>query len=265
MALKSSSRNGTKVIWIVAHTAEGATTKESLFRYFSRADVQASSHVGIDADGIADWVDRDRAAWTLRNGNPRSVNAELCFFAKATRAQWLSTTPVFGCANPRQMIRNLAWWIVREATHLGIPLRKLTVDQVRGRVAAGYIDHDDYTDATGDGTHWDVGDNFPWDVLAADIGEITAPTPPARTEDDMGITYLVRTDESTLPHQGPEDRKERRGVTYCVSSNGVDCAARWVGGGELAALTAAGVKPVVLTAAHFTNLLNRALDPAEKE
>lgn len=261
MALKSSSRNGVQVIWIVAHTAEGATVKESLYRYFSRPDVQASSHVGIDADGIADWVSRDRAAWTLRGGNPRSVNAEICFFAKATRAQWLSTETVFGCENPRQMIRNLAAWIVREAGALGIPLRKLTVDQVRGRVAAGYLDHDDYTDATGDGSHWDVGENFPWDVLAADIREITA-SAPTYSEDDMGITYLVKTNESTKAYA---DGVERRGVVYCVSSNGTDLVARWVGRGELAALTAAGVKTHALTARDFTDLLNRALAPAEKE
>lgn len=184
MTLKSSSRNGVTVIWIVAHTAEGSTTKESLYRYFNQQDIMASSHVGIDAEGIADWVDRGRAAWTLRNGNPRSVNAELCGFARWNRAQWLSTDTVDSCKNPRQMIRNLAWWIVREARHFGIPLRKLTVDQVRGRVAAGYIDHDDYTDATQDGTHWDVGENFPWDVLAADIAAIVAPDPNP-SEDDM--------------------------------------------------------------------------------
>lgn len=182
MTLKSSSRNGRRVTKIVGHTAEGATTKESLYRYFDQPSVMASSHVGIDAGGVADWVPRSRAAWTLRNGNPYSVNAEICFFAKATRAQWLSTGTVFGCRNPRQMIRNFAAWIVRESRALGIPLHRLSVSEWRaGR--SGYGDHDDYTDATGDGSHWDMGENFPWDVLASDIREIISP----QEDDDMSL------------------------------------------------------------------------------
>jgi hypothetical protein len=179
MALKSSSRNGAKVTKIVGHTAEGARTKESLYRYFDQPSVMASSHSGIDADGVADWVPRSRAAWTLRNGNPYSVNAEICGFARWTRAQWLSTGIVDGCKNPRQMIRNFAAWIVREARALGIPLHRLSVAEWRAG-KAGYGDHDDYTDATGDGTHWDMGEGFPWDVLASDIKAITTPQ-----EDDM--------------------------------------------------------------------------------
>lgn len=182
MALKSSSRNGVRVTKIVGHTAEGARTKESLYRYFDQPDVRASSHVGIDADGVADWVPRSRAAWTLRNGNAYSVNAELCFFAKATRAEWLSTGTVYGCVNPRKMIRNFAAWIVREAKALGIPLHRLSVAEWRAG-KAGYGDHDDYTDATGDGTHWDMGENFPWDVLAADIRALTT----SQGEDEMSL------------------------------------------------------------------------------
>lgn len=182
MALKSSDRFGAVVSKIVIHTAEGATTKESLYRYFDQPNVQASSHVGIDAGGVADWVPRGRAAWTLRNGNRTSVNAELCGFARWSRQQWLSTRTVDGCKNPRQMIRNTAAWIVREARALGIPLHRLSVTEWR-QGKKGYADHDTYTKATGDGSHWDVGKGFPWDVLAADIKEITTP----QGEEDVNL------------------------------------------------------------------------------
>lgn len=167
MALKSSSRNGRKVRVVALHTAEGARTKESLFRYFD-SGVNASSHVGIDAQGVADWISRDRASWTLRNGNSYSVNAELCAFAGWTRAQWLSTKPVDGCLNPRQIVKNAAAWALRECKALGIPVKILTVAEMRAG-HAGIIDHDTYTKATGDGSHWDVGGGFPWDVFLADI------------------------------------------------------------------------------------------------
>lgn len=182
MALKSSSRNGRRVSKIVVHTAEGARTKESLYRYFDQPDVQASSHVGIDAGGVATWIDRSRAAWTLRNGNPYSVNAEICGFSRWSRQQWLSTGTVDGCRNPRQMIRNTAAWIVREAKALGLPLHRLSVTEWR-QGKDGYADHDTYTKATLDGSHWDVGKGFPWDVLAADIRELTTP----QGEDDMSL------------------------------------------------------------------------------
>lgn len=164
----SSSRGNAPFLWIVIHTAEGARTKESLGAYFN-SGVAASSHVGIDADGILQYVLYGRAAWTLRNGNEESDNAEICGFARWTRAQWLSTDTVDGCANPRQMVRNAARWAAARCRARGVPMRRLTTVQVGARSAQGVIDHHDYTLGTGDGTHTDVGENFPWDVFFADM------------------------------------------------------------------------------------------------
>lgn len=191
MTLKSSSRYGVKARVVTLHTAEGARNKESLYSYFNQAHVNASSHVGIDANGVADWISRDRASWTLRNGNGYSVNAELCAFARWTRAQWLSTSPVDGCANPRQIVRNAAAWARRECLALGIPVRILTVAQMRAG-EAGIIDHDTYTDATGDGSHWDVGEGFPWDVFLADIKALGA---------DAGGDDDLKSDERSWLHE----------------------------------------------------------------
>jgi hypothetical protein len=46
-----------------------------------------------------------------------------------------------------------------------MPPKRLSIAEVRARNASGYIDHNTYTQATHDGTHWDVGPNFPWDVF----------------------------------------------------------------------------------------------------
>jgi hypothetical protein len=172
MALPSSDRGGTQVIWVVVHTAEGARTKESLYTFFNN-NQNASSHVGIDANGVSpDWVEpRGRYAWTLLNGNRRSVNAELCGFARWTRAQWLSTGTVDGCPNPRQMVKNTAVWVDRMCRMFNIPVRKLTPAQV-AQGNAGILGHVDYSVGTGDGDHWDPGPNFPWDVLLNDVAAI---------------------------------------------------------------------------------------------
>lgn len=156
MAFKSSSRNGARVIWIAVHTAEGATSAANLKAYFDRASTQASSHAIADDNVL--WealVPYDRASWTLRNGNSRSDNLEITGFARWSRAEWL---------NHMGMLRNTAQWIRNRCLARGIPMVKLSPADVRAG-KAGVIGHVDYTNGTGDGTHWDPGPNFPWDLV----------------------------------------------------------------------------------------------------
>lgn len=174
MTLPSSPRYGAQVIWVTLHTAEGARTVGSLFGFFDR-NQNASSHAGADGYELsAPWVPDERAAWTLLNGNPRSLNLEMCGFAHWTRAQWLSTGWVDGVWNPRQMIRHAAMWVKQKCDKYGLPRRLLTPAEV-GRGVSGVIDHARYTYGTGDGDHTDVGVNFPWDVLFIDMAELDNP------------------------------------------------------------------------------------------
>lgn len=179
MAIGSSSRGGARVIWVCIHTAEGARTAASLRDYFARTG-SASSHVTIDDDHTLELVPRSRAAWTLRNGNSRSVNAELCAFAGWTRAEWLSRGTVDGCANPRAIVSRAAAWARRECNALGIPKVKLSPADVRAG-KAGIIGHHDYTLGARDGSHWDPGPNFPWDVFMAEVRR----SGPSGEDDDM--------------------------------------------------------------------------------
>lgn len=166
MAYKSSPRGDRPVIWVAIHSAEGARTAANLGAYFWRDDIQASSHVGIDAAGALPFVPYSRSAWTIRGGNPISDNAELCGFARWTRDQWLSTGTVDGVVNPRGMLDNTAVWIAARCLANGIPMVKISAADVRaGR--RGVISHADYTEGTGDGSHWDPGPNFPWDYVMA--------------------------------------------------------------------------------------------------
>lgn len=168
MALPSSSRGGAQILWATLHSAEGARTVQSLFDFFNR-NQNASSHAGADGYGLTGpWVPDERAAWTLLNGNSRSLNLELCGFARWTREQWLSEGWVDGVWNPRQMIRNAAAWAREKCDRHGLPRRWLTLDQIR-RGERGIIMHADYTYATGDGDHTDLGKNFPKDVFMSDL------------------------------------------------------------------------------------------------
>src|SRR5687768_20368 len=168
MALASSSRNGARIIWVALHTAEGSRRRSDLYHFFDTVR-SGSSHGGADGTGLDDgWVSDDRAAWTLLNGNPVSLNLEMCAFARWTREQWLSTGTVDGVVNPRQMVRNAAEWARRKCEKYGIPKTHIGVDGVAAR-RPGIIMHRDYTYGAGDGDHTDIGNNFPWDVFFADM------------------------------------------------------------------------------------------------
>jgi hypothetical protein len=175
MAYKSSARGTRPVRLIAVHTAEGARTARSLGAYFNRGDVQASSHVGIDGGETLQYVPYSRASWTLRSGNPISDNAELCGFARWTREQWLSDGVVDKVTNPRAMLRRCSAWIAERCEARDIDVRKLTVVQL-AKGEWGVIAHDDWTKAMKDGSHWDPGPGFPWDVVIADARAIARGT-----------------------------------------------------------------------------------------
>lgn len=156
MVYKSSPRGTSPVSLIAIHTAEGALTAESLGAYFYRDDIQASSHVGIDSAKILQYVNYDRAAWTIRSGNPITDNAELCGFAAWSRDEWLT--------NHMSMLRLSASWTRGRCLARGIPMTLLgPADVAAGRW--GIIGHDDWTYGMHDGTHTDPGPTFPWDVF----------------------------------------------------------------------------------------------------
>src|SRR5215471_7945196 len=85
-----SSRGGTKVRLVVLHTAEGATTYQSLGSYFGSSSSQVSSHTGIDDTPgvIGEYVHRDQKAWTQANANPYSVATEMCALAAWSPSEW---------------------------------------------------------------------------------------------------------------------------------------------------------------------------------
>ena len=181
MLARSSTRGGRKVRWLAVHSTEGIMKAPDLRAWKSWP---GSSHASADADGVllsggADgFVPYERAAWTLRNGNPVSENIELCAWARWTRAEWLSR-PL--------LLERCAEWLADRHKVTGVPLVKLTVAQVRAG-HAGVIDHDDYSDATGDGTHHDVGESFPWDIAIPRARLLAGETDPE--DDDMTPAQL---------------------------------------------------------------------------
>jgi hypothetical protein len=157
--MQSSSRNGARVRVFCLHTTEGIMRAADLRDWtgWAGSSHAAADETGVLLSGAADgFVDYSRASWTLRNGNPWSDNLEQCGFAGWTRAQWL--------ARPKLLEAAARWLADRHRARPDVPLRRLSVMELAAG-HSGVIDHDTYTKATRDGTHWDCGPNYPWDVV----------------------------------------------------------------------------------------------------
>jgi hypothetical protein len=163
---RSESRGGAQVIWLAVHSTEGDDNPlaDDAAALRDATWWEGSSHAIADdepgslltpAEGC---VPYERAAWTLRGGNRYSDNLELVARASWPRLVWL--------AQPRLLESCAKWLADRHAAQPWIPLRRLSLAEIRAH-QPGVIGHVDYTNATGDGTHWDPGPGFPWDVVLA--------------------------------------------------------------------------------------------------
>jgi len=159
----NQSRNGIKPdLWII-HTQEGNGNADSLARWLG-GNVQASYHYTISqaADGgvtVCDVVDTDLSSWSVLSANNRSIN--LCFAGSSaawTREQWMTQ---------KRAIDVAAYLAVQDCRKYSIPLTVISPPYSQGR--AGITDHAYVTKVLGDGTHTDVGRNFPWDYFSERI------------------------------------------------------------------------------------------------
>lgn len=97
--------------------------------------------------------------------------------ATQTREQWLDKFS-------SEVIENAAERTAAKCHELQIPPVKLTIAEVRAN-AFGIEDHWDVTRAFGEGTHTDVGAEFPWDVFMERVAHYYGPgLPPYPPEED---------------------------------------------------------------------------------
>lgn len=168
-----SPRGGTKIDAFLLHTQEGPGNADSLARYLQGHEV--SYHYTISEDTVdhgvtvVDVVDTDYSSWSVLSANPRSIN--LCFAGSSaawSRDQWLKQSRAIDVA---------AYIAVQDCKKYGINTRVIPPPYTTR--LPGISDHAYVTKVLGDGTHTDVGPNFPWDVFAAAVQKYTeTPTSP---------------------------------------------------------------------------------------
>lgn len=149
--------NRTAVQLVVIHTTEGsahAQSAEDGAAYDQRRTDGTSTHYFHDSDSTIQCVRTADQAHTARTqGNRRGIHHELC---GRTTIDWSG-------AYAQAMLRQAAKQCARDAAKWGIPVRKLTADQVAAG-AKGFCGHVEITRAfpADNGTHTDPGVNFPW-------------------------------------------------------------------------------------------------------
>lgn len=165
-------RNGVKPDLFLLHTQEGGNGDAEALARWMGGDVGVSYHytvsTGRDAVTVCDVVDTDLASWSVLSANNRSIN--LCFAgskASWSRQQWLDNA---------QSIDVAAFLAVQDCRKYGFPVTVLAPPYQNGR--AGISDHNYVTQVLHDGTHTDVGPNFPWDMFANAVAKHAGTTAP---------------------------------------------------------------------------------------
>jgi N-acetyl-anhydromuramyl-L-alanine amidase AmpD len=148
--VNQSSRDGVKPRLIVVHSTEGRNIKGigdlvGLGSWFDNPTADASSHVGVDAEGqSARYVDDERKAWTCAGFNPISLNIEMIGFA--SQGSWTDAE-----------LKEAARWCAKWSIKFDIPAQ---IGDVAGSrvVKAGIVRHSDL--GVFGGGHHDPGAGF---------------------------------------------------------------------------------------------------------
>lgn len=149
---------------IVIHDMEAPETEGRArwcANYFAGKDApQASAHFCVDDKEVIQGVHLEDTAWAAPGLNADGINIENAGYAGQKRSDWID-------AYSRQELALLAKLTAALCKKYSIPVRRLTVAQVKDGKSRGICGHVDVTNAFPDlGTgHTDPGQFFPWDVF----------------------------------------------------------------------------------------------------
>lgn len=159
------SRSQTRVDLFLLHTEEGGPIKDGadrLARWLGNSSVEVSYHYTVSQDlddggvTVVDVVDTDEASWSCLSANNRSINLVFAGSkASWTRDQWMQQSKAIDVA---------AYLAVQDAKKYGFTPKVIAPPY--NSMPPGISDHRFVTQKLRDGTHTDVGDQFPWDYFS---------------------------------------------------------------------------------------------------
>jgi hypothetical protein len=153
--------------------SEGQSSAENGAQYDKTRADGTSTHYFTDSLGPAlqEVPDGDRAHTARQHGNDVGIHIEICG-TRQTRAQWLDGTSL-------ATLQTTAWLCATLLKRHSLAFHRLTVAETRDAYydnvngPTGINDHYDCTLAFPEdqGTHNDVGVDFPWDVYLPMVGD----------------------------------------------------------------------------------------------
>jgi hypothetical protein len=155
-AQRSSGRRRLEEIGLLVVHCTQSDTAAGAASWFANPASRGSAHVVVDGRECFRTLPPSSIPWGAPGANGRGWHLELAGRAEWSRPQWLAR---------RGTLERGAYKLALHAKAFEIPLARLTVAALN-RGARGVVDHRQCSSAFG-GSHWDVGDGFPWDVFLA--------------------------------------------------------------------------------------------------
>lgn len=162
-------KGGNKPKLIVIHDMEypeRPTGAEWCADFFAAANApQASAHFCVDSNSIVQCVNESDGAWHCPGSLPKkggleinrsSIGIEHAGYARQTKEEWADTYSMAELELSAKLVADIC-------RRYDIPAKRLTPEDLLKEGATGICGHVDCTKATGVGSHWDPGSNFPFD------------------------------------------------------------------------------------------------------
>ena len=167
----SGRRDPHACLWAMFHTTENGddTPPEDVARWQQDPRNGSSYNVLFGVTGrTVRSNDDDYSPWSAgMPANRLALHGSAVGYARRSRAEWL--------AHPAQL-ESMARWAADVHTRYGLPLKWLTVEEVRGQEVRGFTSHGVYWQAVaraqGMAARTDPGAGFPHDVVLARAAEI---------------------------------------------------------------------------------------------
>jgi N-acetyl-anhydromuramyl-L-alanine amidase AmpD len=154
--------NRDNVRLVVVHSMESPEkpgTALAVAKWFAGPSApQASAHLCVDATDVIECVRQQDVAWAAPGANRDGYHVELAGRAAQTRDEWLDDLSGKTLYNASSAIA-----LVCQAWE--IPIRKLTLAEVKDGKTKGFCGHHDVSLAFGKSNHTDPGVSFPWDAF----------------------------------------------------------------------------------------------------
>ena len=226
MGNNRSNRFGAAVLYFLFHTEEGNASAQGLAAS-GNSSGNFSYHYCLRDRIVADMVDTDYGSWSVLDANNRTINLVFAGSrASMSRAEWLAR---------RDDLRIAAWLAVQDMKKY--PIGKV----VQGRPyplgnRPCVSDHYFVTKILRIGDHTDVGPNFPWDVVEADVREFLTGAPVVPPENLINkeaakaawLGKRITPGEESTPARGGKWAKFENGYVYFSPTTGAHAIPNYI-------------------------------------